>query len=197
LYSAWFVDPNHGWIVGELGRIWATVNGGSSWIEQQNTLVDQWKRAPTADDDPRFRDFQLPTFFSVSFRDQNVGAACGLEGWVIQTFDGGKTWKFAHQAEKPGMAAETAVPGVVPYPARDPLFSVDLFAKDQGMAVGLTGTVLRLQPNAAWAHDPSVPALPFQLSQVRFSDANHGWIVGYGTIMYTEDGGKTWRSCQG
>ena len=25
----------------------------------------------------------------------------------------------------------------------------------------------------------------------------HGWIVGYGTILYTEDGGKTWRFCQG
>jgi photosystem II stability/assembly factor-like uncharacterized protein len=32
---------------------------------------------------------------------------------------------------------------------------------------------------------------------VRFFDAQHGWIVGYGTILYTEDGGKTWRFCQG
>ena len=57
--------------------------------------------------------------------------------------------------------------------------------------------MLRLQPNGAWAHDPSVPAIPFPLSQARFFDAQHGWIVGYGTILYTEDGGKTWRFCQG
>jgi photosystem II stability/assembly factor-like uncharacterized protein len=39
--------------------------------------------------------------------------------------------------------------------------------------------------------------VPFPLSQVRFFDAQHGWIVGYGTILYTDDGGKTWRYCQG
>ena len=65
------------------------------------------------------------------------------------------------------------------------------------MATGLTGAALKLQPGGVWAHDPSVPALPFPLSQVRFSDPQHGWIVGLGTILYTEDGGKTWRMCQG
>jgi hypothetical protein len=69
------------------------------------------------------------------------------------------------------------VPGAPQLPARDPLFSIDLFGRDQGMTAGLTGTVLRLQRNGAWAHDPRVPALPFPLSQVRFFDAQHGWIV--------------------
>ena len=82
-------------------------------------------------------------------------------------------------------------------PARDPLFSIDLFGADQGMTVGLTGTVLRLQPNGAWAHDSSVAALPVPFSQVRFFDSKHGWIVGLGTVLYTADGGKTWRFCQG
>jgi photosystem II stability/assembly factor-like uncharacterized protein len=195
LYSTSFVDVDHGWIVGELGRIWATVNGGKSWDEQQKSLA--WNRAPGINDDKNFLDFLLPSFFSVSFSDQKHGAACGLEGWVIQTNDGGKTWTFAHQAEKPGAPPDTLVPGATQIPARDPLFSVDLFAGDQGMSTGLTGTALRLQPNGAWAHDPSVPAVPFPLSQVRFFDAQHGWIVGYGTILYTEDGGKTWRFCQG
>ena len=31
LYSASFLDVDHGWVVGELGRIWATENGGKSW----------------------------------------------------------------------------------------------------------------------------------------------------------------------
>jgi photosystem II stability/assembly factor-like uncharacterized protein len=57
--------------------------------------------------------------------------------------------------------------------------------------------VLRLQPSAAWARDPSVPQLPFPLSQARFFDELHGWIVGYGVVLYTADGGKTWRICQG
>lgn len=196
-YSTTFIDDDRGWIVGELGRIWATDNGGNTWHEQQESLVSQWKRPLGPNDDPRFSDFLLPTMFGVSFRDAQHGAACGLEGWVVETSDGGKTWVFAHQADKPGDPPDTMVPGAPQLPARDPLFAIDLFNPEQGMTVGLTGTVLRLQSNGAWAHDPSVPALPFPLSQVRFFDAQHGWIVGLGTILYTSDGGKTWRFCQG
>jgi photosystem II stability/assembly factor-like uncharacterized protein len=196
LYSTAFVNDNDGWVVGEMGRIWATDNGGATWQEQQEALQPQWKREPGPGDDPRFKSFLLPTLFGVSFRDKDHGAACGLEGWVVVTNDGGKTWSFAHQADKPGGPPETLVPGAPQIPARDPLFSIDLFSGDQGMTTGLTGTVLRLQPNGAWAHDQSVPQIPFPLSQVRFFDKLHGWIVGYGTILYTSDGGKTWRFCQ-
>ncbi len=197
LYSANFINPQRGWVVGELGRIWETENGGRTWNEQQQSLLSQWKRPLGPNDDPRFADFLLPTFFGVSFRDQNHGAACGLEGWVVQTDDGGKSWHFAHQADKPGSPPDSLVPGARQFPARDPLFSIDLYGGTQGITTGLTGTVLRLQPNGAWAHDSSVPSLPFPLSQVRFFDDQHGWIVGYGTILYTEDGGKSWRFCQG
>jgi len=197
LYGASFVDPMHGWVVGEFGRIWSTSNGGATWQEEQESLVDQWKRELGPQDDPRFRDFNLPTFFSVSFRDQKHGAACGLEGAIIQTDDGGATWHFVHQADKPGAPPDNAVPGASQIPVRDPLFSIDLFGSDQGMAVGGTGTALRLQPNSAWAHDPAFPTIPIWLSQVRFFDAMHGWVVGWGTILYTEDGGQTWRFCRG
>lgn len=197
LYATSFVDNDHGWVVGELGRIWATDNGGKTWREQQDSLLPQWKRQLGPNDDPRFADFLLPTIFSVSFRDQKRGAACGLEGWVIETDDGGKSWRFAHQSDKPGGPIDTLVPGVPHYPARDPLFAINLFGKDQGMTVGNTGTALRLQPNDVWAHDPTVPSLPLPLSQVRFFDDLHGWIVGYGTILYTDDGGKVWRFCRG
>lgn len=196
LYATDFVNPLHGWVVGELGRIWETDNGGRTWNEQQQPLISQWKRQLGPNDDPRFAEFLLPTLFGVSFRDSQHGAACGLEGWVVQTDDGGKSWVFKQQAEKPGSPPETLVPGPQ-IPARDPLFSVDLLAGDQGIVSGLTGTVLRLQHNGAWAHDPSIPALPVPLSQVRFFDKDHGWIVGYGTVLYTEDGGKSWRFCQG
>jgi photosystem II stability/assembly factor-like uncharacterized protein len=197
IYSAKFIDNDHGWVVGEMGRIWATNNGGRSWNEQQQSLTSQWKRPLGPNEDQRFADFLLPTFFSVSFRDGKRGAASGLEGWIVQTDDGGKSWHFAHQAEKPGAPPDNLVPGAPQIPARDPLFSVELFGANQGIATGLVGSVLRLEPNGAWAHDPTVPSIPLPLSQARFFDADHGWIVGYGTILYTEDGGKTWRFCQG
>jgi len=33
--------------------------------------------------------------------------------------------------------------------------------------------------------------------QMWFFDERHGWIVGFGVILYTEDGGETWRFCTG
>ena len=197
LYGVQFVDPDHGWTVGEMGRIWSTDNGGQTWSEGQQSLVPQWKRQPAVNEDPRFRDYVLPTLFGVSFRNQKEGAACGLESSIIATSDGGKTWTFQKKSAKPGAVADNTVPGAPQIPAPDPLFGINLFGGNQGMSTGLTGTVVREQPDGVWAHDQSVPSLPLPLSQVRFFDAQHGWIVGYGTILYTEDGGKTWRACQG
>ncbi len=197
LYGVNFVDPDHGWVVGEMGRIWSTDNSGKTWNEEQGSLVSQWKREPAANEDVRFRDFVLPTLFGVSFRDQKRGAACGLEGSIIATDDSGKTWTFQKESAKPGAPPDNTVPGAPQIPAHDPLFGIQLFGGNDGMSTGLTGTVLRLQPDGIWAHDASVPALPLPLSQVRFFDKQHGWIVGYGTILRTEDGGKTWRMCQG
>jgi photosystem II stability/assembly factor-like uncharacterized protein len=198
LYAVDFVDPTHGWIVGEMGRIWSTDNGGTSWNEEQASLLSQWKRPPAVNEDPRLRDLAtLPSFFGVSFRDLKQGAASGLEGSIIATNDGGKTWTFQKESPKPGAPPDGMIPGAPQIPAHDPLFGINLFDANEGMATGLTGTVLRQQPDGVWAHDPSVPSLPLPLSQVRFFDAQHGWIVGYGTILYTEDGGKTWRACQG
>jgi photosystem II stability/assembly factor-like uncharacterized protein len=197
LYGVSFLDQNRGWIAGEFGRIWITGNGGRSWSEQQNSLVKQWKRPLTLNEDVRLADFYLPTMFSVAFRDVQHGVAGGLEGWVIYTEDGGKNWVFAHQAERPGGPLDELVPGERSITPRDPLFAITLFGGGEGRAVGLTGTAMRLEANNIWAHDPNVPAIPFPLSQVRFFDAQHGWIVGYGTVLYTEDGGKSWRFCQG
>jgi len=197
LYGVSFVNDDQGWVVGEFGRIWATDNGGQTWTEQQDSLLPQWKRPLNPSDDPRFADFNLPTMFGVSFRDAQHGYAAGLEGSVVATDDGGKTWHFQQQAERPGAPPDAFQPGERAAGPRDPLFAIQVFGNDQGMTVGLTGSALRLQPNGVWAHDASLPALPFGLNQVRFFDDQHGWIVGYGVVLYTDDGGKTWRFCQG
>ena len=198
LYGVSFTDPNHGWIVGEFGRIWATDNGGKTWQEQQDSLLPEWKPPPDpSNSDPRFKSFNLPSLFGVSFRDSSNGAATGLEGSIVVTKDGGKTWHFQQHTDRPGGPPDDILPGAHHEPARDPLFAVDLYHREKGVTVGLTGTVLQQQPNDAWAHDPNFPNIPVTLSQVRFFDDQHGWIVGLGVILYTDDGGKNWRFCQG
>lgn len=198
-YGVTFLDDLHGWVVGEMGRIWSTDNGGNTWQERQENLLAQWKHAVSANEDTRLTSFTLPTFFGVSFRDAQHGAACGLHGWIVQTSDGGKTWSFEHQADKPDGPPETLVPGELrlDLPARDPLFSIDLYGKNSGITTGLTGTALRLQNNGAWGPIAGFPSMPMPLIQARFFDDLHGWIVGFGVILHTDDGGKSWRFCTG
>jgi len=204
-YGVTFVDDNQGWVVGEMGRIWTTVNSGKTWQEQQAALMPQWKHELATNEDSRFLDYTLPSFFGVSFRDAHHGAACGIHGTIIQTSDGGKSWTFAHQADKPDGPPDTVVPGWVPrdatgrvaLPAREPLFSIDLYGRDSGLTTGLNGTALRVQGNGAWGPIEGFPTTPLPLLQTRFFDDKHGWIVGFGTILYSEDGGKSWRFCTG
>jgi photosystem II stability/assembly factor-like uncharacterized protein len=198
-YGVNFMDNNHGWVVGEMGRIWTTDNGGKSWQEQQDELMPQWKHELATNEDPRFLDFTLPSFYGISFRDPQHGAACGVNGTIVQTSDGGKSWTFAHQADSPDGPPNTLVPGQLrlDLPARDPLYSIDLYGKDSGLTTGLAGTALRLQGNGAWGPIVGFPSMPLPLMQARFFDDQHGWIVGFGVILYTEDGGKTWRFCTG
>jgi photosystem II stability/assembly factor-like uncharacterized protein len=197
LYGVSFVDKDTGWVTGEFGRIWNTANGGRSWTEQQMTLAKQWKAPPSPNNDPRLWDFLLPDLFGVSFRNKLHGAACGLVGWVVYTVDGGKNWYFAHQSDSPGGPPDNWVPGADEYRGRDPLFSIQLYGARSGISTGFSGTVLKLQPNGTWYRDPNAVAIPAPLSQARFFDEQHGWIVGFGTVLYTEDGGKNWRMCQG
>jgi hypothetical protein len=58
-YGVTFLDDNRGSAVGELGRIWTTHNAGKTRQEQQDSLLSQWKRQDTANEDPRLRSFTL------------------------------------------------------------------------------------------------------------------------------------------
>jgi photosystem II stability/assembly factor-like uncharacterized protein len=78
LYNVTFRDDNRGWIVGEMGRIWATTDGGATWEEQQDSLLPQWHYQQAVGERPELKTFSLPTFFGVSFRDDKDGSAVGL-----------------------------------------------------------------------------------------------------------------------
>ena len=198
-YGVSFMDQSRGLVVGELGRIWMTANAGKTWQEQQDEMLSQWKREVATNEDPRLRSFTLPELYGISFRDPHHGAACGINGTIVQTSNGGESWTFAHQADKPDGPPDTLLPGQLrlDLPARDPLFSIDLYGKDTGLTTGLTGTALRLQGNGTWGPIAGFPSMPLPLMQARFFDDKHGWIVGFGVILHTEDGGKTWRFCTG
>ena len=175
LYDVQFLDPQTGWIVGEFGNIYHTTDGGKSWGNQQETLLG----------DGIFDVLDIPTFFGVNFVDRMNGIAAALEGRIARTRDGGKTWKYE--------TFDAQVPMV------DPMFQPFQFPNTTAWAVGAAGQVGRqVSPEGPWEQASLGMEILTWLRGVDFVDDQNGWIVGgYGLILHTTDGGKTWLPAVG
>lgn len=176
-YDIRFVDAQTGWISGEFGRLLKTTDGGQTWVEQQNTLMSE----ETGIVDP----MDIPTFFGIHPVSATEALAAGLDGKVAKTDDGGATWKFD--------------PMELAFPIIDPLYTTVQTADGTGWAVGAAGEVVtRKAGETAWKRADLGMSIYTWLRSIAFSDAQNGWVVGgYGTILRTSDGGKSWRLCLG
>jgi len=170
-YDVQFTDLQHGWIVGEFGKIMYTNDGGETWHEQERTLMEGTEI---------FDPLDLPTLYGLHMVDGQRGLAVGLEGRVAGTRDGGARWAFE--------------PVKVDIPLVDPLFRVVEFPDGSGWAVGAAGEVIRRVPgDVAWTRANLGQDVLTWLHGMSFSDPQNGWLVGgYGLIFRTTDGGKTW-----
>lgn len=75
LTSLFFVDAQHGWVVGHDAQILATTDGGLTWTKQYEDLELE---APLLD---------------VWFKDLQTGYAVGAYGALLETTDGGENWE--------------------------------------------------------------------------------------------------------
>lgn len=177
LYDVQFVDRQHGWVVGEFGKIYHTADGGDTWSEQQESLAGEAGGEIVDASD-------LPTFFSIYMRDMNNGLVAGLNSRIARTRDG-KTWRFEE------FDADTTFD--------DPLYTAQQLPDGSAWAVGAAGVVVRqTAPGAPWRGVSLGMELNGWMRDVDFFDKDHGWIVGgYGRILRTEDGGKTWLQMLG
>lgn len=177
LYDVRFLNENVGWVVGEFGRILHTTDGGATWREQQATLMGE----ATGIVDP----MDIPTFFGVHPVSEREAIVTGLEGRIARTTDGGATWAFE--------------PMTLDYPIVDPLYDSYVTSDGTGWAVGAAGEVVtRKAGDAAWTRANLGNPLFTWIRSVDFSDPQHGWLVGgYGNVLHTSDGGKSWRLCVG
>jgi photosystem II stability/assembly factor-like uncharacterized protein len=118
----------------------------------------------------------------VRFANANEGITVGLEGKIAKTADGGKTWKFTAED--------------VSQFSTDPLYALSL-RNGGGWMVGAAGRVLQLHDGNWKPAQLGLPVVTW-LRSIDFFDENNGWIVGgFGTIIHTIDGGKTWRPSMG
>ena len=80
LYDLCFVDKKHGWVVGDLGVILHTNDGGTTWKHQRGGH--------------RFHVGGDNVLLGVHFVDNRVGWAVGESGTIFHTANGGVTWEL-------------------------------------------------------------------------------------------------------
>lgn len=207
-YGVYAADKDHVWVVGYWGKILHTADGGKTWQIQKSPTTDPLFSVSFADtqrgvitgrdgallfteDGGKIWKFlQNPKkvhLISVSHSDPQNFWAVGDFGTIIHSYDGGRIWKDESLQE------DTI------------LNMVYFFDTQNGWIVGEFGKILHTadggktwtpQTNILGVYkDPELTQFGVYLYAVGFSDLMHGWAVGQtGTILYTEDGGKTWTN---
>jgi len=168
LYDVEFLDADNGWIVGEFGKIYHTADGGETWAEQQESVMDE----------SVIDILDLPTFFDIEFKDANNGIVAGLDGRIAITTDGGNDWNFVDS-------------NVAEYV--DPFYAATILPDGTKWVVGASGQVVKASPGEDFHQGDLGSKVNNWMRRVRFYDGNVGWIVGgFGFVMSTDDGGKNW-----
>jgi photosystem II stability/assembly factor-like uncharacterized protein len=179
LNAVHFTSAQHGWAAGESGSVWRTTDGGSTW-----TLVATLGRISV-----------VQLYFADADRGWLTAQMRGSEAdetVLFQTSDGGCHW------------TEQKLSGIVR------VYSANA---QNGWAVGRHAALFRTTDGGAeWKPYDGIEDLfgaqveglnhNFGFSDVNFTDAEHGWVVGnfygrtrthIGGLFATSDGGNTWK----
>lgn len=99
----------------------------------------------------------------------------GREWKIIQTTDGGANW------------------AVMTSPVLVTLHSIWFSSNSTGWIVGDDETLLKSTDGGnSWAVASPPSGSSSHLYDIQFTDADHGWIIGFLDNFYTTDGGNTW-----
>jgi photosystem II stability/assembly factor-like uncharacterized protein len=169
LNNVYFADRKEGWLVGERGTILHTTDGGETWNPQ---LPKSFERASFEDElfNPP------PSLFGMYFTDRDNGWACGIDGTIIRTSDGGTTWNDLSSGTE------------------QTLYTIYI-KNGKSWVVGDKGTYLMSDDNGTtWKLYEELITTKKPFRDICFSSLEKGWIVGAGgTVVHTSDGGKTWE----
>ena len=157
------------------------------------------------------------TLNSVAFNDDNVGFACGDQGTVIRSTDGGKEWiilkdssdnnfydvafnniKTCYVVGDNGTIIYSTDEGKnweeINTGVNETLFRIYFLSnKSTGFIIGGKGTVLKTTDGGSSWNALNVPTNNL-LYNVSFSNSSNGIIVGWnGVILKTTDGGDSWN----
>jgi len=146
----------------------------------QGGSEDSWETIELGTD-AEFRDI----FFLDSQNGWMVGAVgINVPGGIVgRTRDGGTTWQY-----RTGVIAK-----------RSRTMSVDMNAVyftdlQHGVIAAEAGTILRTEDGGeTWGWVPPMGPIYAQNMDIDFIDDRNGWIIGRQGVLYTGDGGDSWR----
>lgn len=211
LFSTCFVSQQEGFVVGELGRVYHTTDGGKSFGRSDTgtrmafmsvaclpdgtvVLVGQKGGAlRSRDKGATWEKIDTGTKYdllSVAFASAQVGVAVGDYGVMVRTEDGGQTWsKVALPTDLvlPEDIAEIVEPGDVL------LYDIHFVTPEQGWAVGEFGVIFTtVDGGKTWSSQKS--GVETTLFGVHFTDPQHGFATGIEEVLLrTADGGQNWE----
>ena len=211
LFSACFSSEKDGWVVGELGRVFHTADGGATYtrsdtgtstpflavacVPDGSVVITGPKGVALKSRDQGATWEPLQTgvqrhLLSVAFPTPEIGVAVGDYGTMVRTEDGGKTWSkvsLPSDFKLPEDVADIVDPGDVL------LYDVCFPTPQQGWAVGEFGVIFATNDGGkTWTSQKS--PVETTLFGVQFTDAQNGWATGIEQVMlHTTDGGQTWK----
>lgn len=212
LFDACFVSSTEGWVVGDLGRVYKTADGGSTWQRQEAAGRDPmlgiscldgkqaWvssiagKVYKTTDGGATWTLQQTPAkrnLFKVVFVSPQRGTAVGDFGTIVHTEDGGATWQEVTLPEDFKLPDSALDSGVLPNDAL--LYGMSFVDENHGWISGEFGTILATTDGGqTWKQQAT--GLESTLFGIDFIDQNTGVAVGIDSvILRTDDGGTTWK----
>jgi len=171
LFATCFATDRDGWMVGELGRVFRTRDGGASWERQEVGT----KRP----------------FLAMSCVDARTAWIAGKEGIVYATHDGGATWEFQQTGSNRHLFALQFADARRGHGAGD--FGTMVHSEDGGAG----WDIQQVPPDVRLpevALDTGVEPGDVNLYGISYGDRDHVWIAGeFGIVIHSDDGGRTWR----
>lgn len=146
--------PATGFVVGQLGRILRTTDGGCNWTPVEPTLP-------------------APSLNAIDFRNATSGVAVGDNGLAYRSTDGGLNWATGTIAPLSGFSTNTFT-----------LRAVDTVGPSEAWAVGNASqnrpiVVYTRDGGSGWFQLPAPAVTNMTLTGVAFANPGEGIVVGY------------------